>query len=133
MDDPEPDPLDFEPVPSRSKRHDGWTPDRQRIFIAALARIGIVSWAAEAAGMSRKSAYELLKRAGPDSSFARAFREAAAIGRSRGTFTAIDRALNGVEIPYFYRGLQRGTRRVFNDRLLATALRSIERLQRGEG
>jgi hypothetical protein len=124
--------LRFDPVPSASNRHDGWTPERQRGFIAALAMIGIVTWAAEAVGMSRKSAYELLKRAGPDSSFARIWREAQAIGRSRGTFTAIDRALNGVEVPYYYGGRQRGTRRVYDDRLLAAALRAIERLQHGE-
>ncbi|HEX6374754.1 MAG TPA: hypothetical protein VFZ91_03435 [Allosphingosinicella sp.] len=132
MSDSPPDPLAFDPVPSASNRHDGWTPERQRGFIAALAMIGIVAWAAEAVGMSRKSAYELLKRAGPDSSFARAWREAQAMGRTRGTFTAIDRALNGVEIPYYYGGLQRGTRRVYDDRLLAAALRAIGRLQRGE-
>lgn len=124
--------LAFDPVPSASNRHDGWTPERQRGFIAALARIGIVAWAAEAVGMSRKSAYELLKRAGPGSSFARAWRSAREAGRTRGTFTAIDRALNGVEIPYFHGGLQRGTRRVHDDRLLAAALRAILRLQRGE-
>jgi hypothetical protein len=125
--------LEFEPIRSASNRHDGWTPERQRGFIAALALIGLVTWAAEAVGMSRKSAYELLKRAGPDSSFARAWREAQAIGRSRGRFTAIDRALNGVEVPYFYGGLQRGTRRVYDVRLLAAALRAIERLQQGQG
>ena len=123
--------LEFEPVESASNRHDGWTPERQRGFIQALARIGIVAWAAEAVGMSRKSAYELLKRAGPDSQFARAWREAQAMGRTRTRFTAIDRALNGVEIPYFYGGLQRGTRRVYDDRLLAAALRTIERMQDG--
>ena len=123
--------LEFEPVRSASNRHDGWTPERQRGFIQALARIGIVAWAAEAVGMSRKSAYELLKRAGPDSPFARAWREAQAMGRTRTRFTAIDRALNGVEIPYFYGGLQRGTRRVYDDRLLAAALRTIERMQDG--
>jgi len=127
------DELRFEPVPSVSNRHDGWTRERQRGFIEALARIGIVAWAAEAVGMSRKSAYELLKRAGPGSSFARAWREALAMGRTRARFTAIDRALNGVEIPYFYGGLQRGTRRVYDDRLLAAALRAIERLQRDDG
>lgn len=131
--DPEPDPeLAFEPVPSASKRHDGWTPERQRGFIQALAQVGIVAWAAEVVGMSRKSAYALLKRAGPGSAFARAWREAQAMGRSRVRFTAIDRALHGVEIPYFYGGLQRGTRRVYDDRLLATALRTIERMQGGD-
>ena len=35
--DSEPDPPDFAPA-ERRFRHDGWTPDRQRDFIAALAR-----------------------------------------------------------------------------------------------
>jgi hypothetical protein len=132
MSDSPPDPPAFDPAPSASNRHDGWTPERQRAFIAVLARIGIVTWAAAAVGMSRKSAYELLKRAGPDSSFARAWSEAQAMGRVNATFTGVDRALNGTEIPYFYGGLQRGTRRVYDDRLLAAALRAIERAQRGE-
>jgi hypothetical protein len=62
--------LAFDPAPSASRRHDGWTPERQRRFIAALQEIGMVSAAAASVGMSRKSAYSLLKRAGPDSSFA---------------------------------------------------------------
>lgn len=132
MSDSTDDPLAFEPVPSASNRHDGWTPDRQRGFVAALAMVGIVAWAAEAVGMSRKSAYELLKRAGPVSSFARAWHEARAMGRMNIVFTGVDRALNGTEVPYFYGGLQRGTRRVYDDRLLAAALRAIGRAQRGE-
>ncbi len=66
-----------------------------------------MAWAAAAVGMSRKSAYALLKRAGPDSGFARAWREARAMGRMSTIFTGIDRALNGTEVPYFYGGLQR--------------------------
>ena len=132
MTDSLPDPLAFDPVPSATNRHDGWTPERQRGFITALAMVGIVSWAAAAVGMSRKTAYDLLKRAGPDSSFANAWREAQAMGRMRATFTGIERALNGVEMPYFYGGRQRGTRRVYSDRLLAAALRAIGRAQGSE-
>jgi hypothetical protein len=103
-------------------RHDGWTPERQRILIAALRKIGVVSFAAAAAGMSRKSAYALLKRAGPESSFARQ-----TAGRTNAWYTAIGRAIEGVEEPCFYGGRQRGTRRVYNDRLLIAAFRAIER------
>ncbi|MBV9932023.1 MAG: hypothetical protein JO013_13910 [Alphaproteobacteria bacterium] len=128
-DSPPDDPFAFEPVPSASNRHDGWTPERQRLFIAALRRVGIVAWAAEAAGMSRKSAYALLKRAGPDSGFARAWAEAQAEGQTGVLFTTIERAMKGVEQPYFYGGLQRGTRRVYDDRLLLAAFRTIQRMQ----
>jgi hypothetical protein len=133
MTDSAPDPFPFEPVPSTTNRHDGWTPERQRLFIRALGMIGLVSAAAQAVGMSRKTAYELLKRSGPDSSFAWAWREAQAAGRSNAFFTGVERALHGVEVPYFYGGLQRGTKRVYNDRLLIAALRAIDRVQGGDG
>ena len=123
------DPFAFTPVPSASTRHDGWTPERQLVFIAALRKIGIVSWAASVAGMSRKSAYTLLKRAGPESSFAFAWREAQAAGRTSVLFATIERAVEGVEEPYFYGGLQRGTRRVYDSQLLIAAYRSLQRMQ----
>ena len=117
------DPLAFEPVPSASKRHDGWKPERQRDFIELLAIFGVVSVAAKSVGMSPQSAYNLLKRAGPDSSFAAAWRFAQHEGRARALATAIDRGLNGVATPVFYRGRQIGERRRFNDGLLIAALR----------
>lgn len=131
---PEPeDPFPFDPVPSASNRRDGWTPERQRVFIAALAKIGLVSAAAKAAGMSRKSAYALLERAGPDGSFARAWAAAMAHGKGEAGMTAIDRAIDGVEIPYFYRGVQRGSRRLYDNRLLLAALRVAAKEKGGEG
>jgi len=129
VSDSPPDPFAFKPVPSASRRHDGWTPERQRGFIAALATIGMISAAAAAVGMSRKSAYALLARAGPDSSFANAWKEAQAAGRTTAWFTACERAIHGVEVPYFYRGTQRGTRRVYNDRLLIAAFRALVRAE----
>lgn len=123
MSDSPTDLLVFEPVPSSSNRHDGWTPERQRGFIDALSKIGIVSAAALEVGMSRKSAYDLLKRAGPESGFAKAWHAALAAGKITACSTAVDRAIEGVEVPYFYRGIQRGSRRVYNDNLLIAALR----------
>lgn len=131
MSDLPPDPFIFAPVPSASTRHDGWTPERQRNFIAALERIGMVAAAARSVGMSRKSAYALLKRAGPGSGFAGAWRAAQAAGRAGARSTAIERAIDGVEIPYFYRGIQRGMRRVYNDALLIAALRATDRQRKG--
>ncbi|MEA3036491.1 MAG: hypothetical protein QOH04_2263 [Sphingomonadales bacterium] len=133
MSDSSVDPLAFEPVVFARRRHDGWTPERQRLFILALSKIGMVSAAAAAVGMSRKSAYALLERAGPDSGFARAWREAQARGRMTAEVTAIERAIDGVEVPYFYRGTQRGVRRVYNDRLLIAALAAIHRAPGGSG
>lgn len=127
MSESQTDPFAFEPVPSATNRHDGWTPERQRLFIRVLAKIGVVALAARAVGMSRKSAYALLKRAGPDSSFARAWREAQAAGRLTVDFATFERAVEGVEVPVFYRGKQCGVRRVYSDRLLAAAFRASQR------
>jgi len=54
---------DFEPVPLRH-RHDGWTAERQRNFIALLAAGWRPGRAAARVGMSRKSAYALRSRPG---------------------------------------------------------------------
>jgi len=81
--------------------------------------------------MSRKSAYELRRRAGPESGFERVWRAAQSMGRTNTWFATVDRALNGVEEPYFYRGIQRGTRRVYNDRVLIAAFRAMQRATGG--
>ncbi|HZF96555.1 MAG TPA: hypothetical protein VEZ20_16965 [Allosphingosinicella sp.] len=129
MSESPPDPFAFQPVPSASNRHDGWTPDRQRGFIFILSKIGVVALAARAVGMSRKSAYALRDRAGPGSSFVRAWRDAQEAGRLTVDFAAFERAVHGVEEPYFYRGRQIGVRRVYDNRLLAIAYRASQRAQ----
>lgn len=56
----------FDPVP-RKHRRDGWTPERQRAFIHALAEWGNVTAAAEAVGMSFEGAYYLRRQPGAES------------------------------------------------------------------
>lgn len=72
----------FAPVPCRA-RSDGWTGERQRLFIAALARTGCVRRAALTAGMSREGAYRLRRRKGAGS-FAAAW-DSILAARLRGT------------------------------------------------
>lgn len=78
--------LYFTPVSPRA-RHDGWTQERQRRFVAALAFTGETGKAAAAAGMTAHSAARLRRR--PDgasfdhacceaSDFAKRLRRAAA-------------------------------------------------------
>ena len=59
MDHPAPHPLRPHPLRPRllRPRHDGWTIDRQMIFLTRLAVTRSVSKAAAAAGMSRQGAY----------------------------------------------------------------------------
>jgi hypothetical protein len=86
---------DFTPVPLTRVRHDGWTPERQRQYLIALAAMGTVDSAAQAVGMSRISAYKLKGRADAES-FAREWDRAVGFGRSMQYDYAMERAINGV-------------------------------------
>jgi len=76
--------LEFEPVPRKTQRADGWTPERQRAFIAALSATGSKRMAAIAIGMAPYGVDQLLKAEGNDS-FKAAFDRAIAIARANGS------------------------------------------------
>ncbi|GAA4711487.1 hypothetical protein H9L13_02505 [Sphingomonas lutea] len=59
--------LAFTPVPRLTKRADGWTPERQRAFIAALSATGSKRQAVQALGMAAYGVDQLLKADGSDS------------------------------------------------------------------
>lgn len=113
----------FEPVPRQCARHDGWTPDRQRGFIEALADTGSVRAAAHAVNMTPEGAYAL-RRHPQAGEFRRAWEAALACGVQRLEDIAMDRATNGVEVPVYSYGKLLGTRVVHNDRLLMFLLRN---------
>jgi hypothetical protein len=114
--------LAFTPVPRDKPRADGWTPERQQAFIEALADCGIVSRAARMIGMTPEGAYAL-RRHPQGASFAEAWENAQGCGIQRLTDIAIERAIEGVPVPIFYKGEQVGERRWYNDKLLIFALR----------
>lgn len=103
MDNEAEEEFPFDPVPSRTNRKDGWTPERQRDFIATLARCGSVTAAARHVGKSASSAYRLLDREGAES-FAAAWDLAAERGRDGMRDCAIERAMNGAWVPVMRRG-----------------------------
>lgn len=73
--------LDFTPVAVRY-RCDGWTPERQRRYVAVLFETGHGGKAARAVGMTERSAARLRRR--PDAAgFASACEAAYSIGRRR--------------------------------------------------
>ena len=117
---------DFTPVPLSRSRRDGWTVERQRAFIAALARTGVVAAAARAVGMGVTSAYNLRRRAGAES-FARAWTLVETEARQRAFTTILDQALNGTTRPRFYRGRFVGTAHRYETRLALAALRAADR------
>jgi hypothetical protein len=113
--------LAFTPV-ARRYRHDGWTAERQRAFIRALAETGSVSHAAQRINMAKEGAYQL--RLAPDGdSFRAAWAAALDYGVQCLADLAIDRARDGVAVPIFHKGEQVGEKRWYNDRLLQFVLR----------
>lgn len=110
------EPIAFTPVPRRRNRRNGWTPEAQRLFIAALEECGCVARAARAVGMSPRSYYRLLESEGADS-FAEAVDQAIARGVERVRGEAMLRALHGSWVPVVRRGRVVRMEFRFNDRL----------------
>jgi len=113
--------LDFTPVPRRY-RHDGWTPERQKAFIEALADTGCVTRAAAMVNMSQANCYALRRAPGAES-FRRAWDAALDFGLKRLKDIAFERAIEGQLIPVFVAGKLLGFRRKRNDALLMFCLR----------
>ena len=114
---------EFTPVPREKDRSNGWKPETQRAFIAALAETGSVKSAARRVGRAEVGAY-LLRRHPEAEEFRRAWDAALDIGMRRIEDVAMERALNGVEVPVYSYGKLLGSRTVYNDRLLMFMLRN---------
>lgn len=113
----------FAPVPRQCQRHDGWTDERQRAFIEALADTGSVEAASRAVSMSQRGAYHLRRQPGAES-FRQAWEAALQLGVQKIEDVAMERALHGVEVPVYSYGKLVGQRTVYNDRLLMFMLRN---------
>jgi hypothetical protein len=113
--------VPFDPVPVAA-RHDGWTPEKQRGFIDALAASGSVKAAAGHVAMTAKSAYRLRNRADA-TSFAAVWDLAVREGFGRTRDTAVERAIYGEQVPIYRGGLQVGTCVRHDNRLMMTVLR----------
>ena len=76
--------LEFEPVPRKTQRADGWSPEKQRAFIAAVSATGSKRQAAKAVGMAAYGVDQMLKSKGNDS-FKAAYERAMAIAKQNGS------------------------------------------------
>ena len=122
---------DFTPVPITRHRHDGWTPQRQHMFLCHLAIGGVVSRAARAVGMGITSAYGLRRRSGADS-FVAAWDTVEAMARDRALAFIIDQATNGTLRPRFYRGRYIGSVHLHETRMALAALRACAAADRAK-
>ena len=128
LHEPEPyDPDEYRWVPVRRRpRHDGWTEEKQRRFIEALADTGMVSHAAKAVGMGRESANRL-RRSPHGAAFARAWDAARLHAGAALEDIAFERAIEGVaHNVYNENGDVVATKHVVNDRMLTFLLSHLK-------
>ena len=107
--------------PDEPARQAGWTRAKQAAFLRALSATHSVSEAARSVGMSRQSAYQLrsrLKGLPFDLAWEVAFHHSYDVL----AHAALERALNGVEVPVFFQGEQVGAYRRYDERLTVALL-----------
>jgi hypothetical protein len=112
---------DFERVKLRY-RHDGLTPARQVSLIQTMAACGCIREACARVGISPEAVYELRRR--PDAQSFRLAMDFALDGAADRVEDAVySRAINGVEVPHYYKGALVGTHRRYDERLAMFILR----------
>ena len=99
-----------------------WSPSKMAEFLRLLAATHSVSAAARAVGMSRQSAYKLRSRL-KGTAFDAAWDEAFSQSYGNLPYAALDRALNGYEVPHYYKGELIGTSRRYDERLTVALLK----------
>jgi len=119
------DPAAYDWIPVlKKRRHDGWSPDKQRAFVEALADSGSVATAARQVGMSESSAYRLRRSPGAEA-VDRAWSAAIDAASKKLLDAAFERAIVGSEEPVFDReGNRVGRRLRQSDRLLMFLIRA---------
>jgi hypothetical protein len=115
---------------TRRLRHDGWTPERKRLFLERFAECGVLVEACEAAGMSAKSAYNLRDR---DPLFAAGLDAACVKARAPLADEAYSRARNGVVERIYRDGAIVAEKHRYDNRLTMAVLARLDsRIDRAE-
>ncbi|MCM8729578.1 hypothetical protein ACFO8O_01160 [Hephaestia sp. GCM10023244] len=115
------------PAASDRTRCDGWTPDRQRAFLEAIAEGHNVDAAARIVGMTRQSAYALRHRAA-GAAFAVGWSAATMIAREHIADTLLTRAIDGQVDTYTRADGTEITRHRYDNRLATTLLARLDRM-----
>ncbi|HZF93260.1 MAG TPA: hypothetical protein VEZ20_00150 [Allosphingosinicella sp.] len=115
---------------TRRLRHDGWTPEKMRLFLERFAECGVVVEACEAAGMSARAAYNLRDR---DPLFAAGWDAASVKARAPLADEAFSRARNGVVERIYKDGVVVAERHRYDNRLTMAVLARLDsRIDRAE-
>jgi len=113
-----------DPRTGRAQRADGWTPDRIRSFLEALARDTGVTAAAAEAGMTARSAYCLRRRA---EAFRLAWDTAQQSARPPAAGPFRSRAIHGFVEPIIRHGKVWGQRHRYDNRHTMAVLTRLDR------
>lgn len=95
----------------------------EKAFLSALENTGIVAWAAKAAGVGRRTVYDHLN-ADPD--FAEKWEEALDSAEARLEEEVMRRALEGEQVPVYYKGKVVGHKTRKSDTLLMFAIKNLQ-------
>jgi hypothetical protein len=115
---------------TRRLRHDGWTPEKKRLFLERFAECGVIVEACEAAGMSARAAYNLRDR---DPLFAAGWDAASVKARAPLADEAYSRARNGVVERIYKDGIVVAERHRYDNRLTMAVLTRLDaRIDRAE-
>ena len=110
------------PEPGAPRPGDRWSAGKMAAFLRMLSATHSVSAAARSVGMSRQSAYRLRSRL-KGKPFDLAWDVAFHHSYDNLAHAALERALNGVEVPVFRGGEQVGSYRKYDERLTLMLLR----------
>lgn len=99
------------------------TPRRKRAFLAVLSETCNASLACAAINQPRRTVYNWRNA---DPAFARDWAKARAIGADAIEDELVRRAVEGVAVPVYHRGVIVGAMRRYNDRLLMVLLRALK-------
>lgn len=113
------------------RRRDGWTAERQRLFLDTLATTGSVAHAAEAANITPRSAYRL-RHHPQGAAFAKAWEAATMTAANRLTAIAFERAITGTPRQIWRDGRIVAETSIPSDRLLMFLLRHLNPALFGE-
>jgi len=120
------------PAPTGSaNRHDGWSPEKDRLFLTTLAETGVVADACRAAGMSRNAAYAR-RRSAAGRAFALGWDAALLLSRAAVADDALSRSHHGVIDRLYRNGELVAERHRYDNRLTMAVLTRLDRLADGQ-
>lgn len=111
----------------RTERTDGWTAERQRDFLSAIAEGHTVEAACRLVGMTHQSAYAFRRRAA-GATFALGWQAASLLARNKIADVLVARALDGQVDTYTRADGETITRHRYDNRLASAMLARLDRL-----